>query len=190
MLRHRFADRVIAEMRGKANADGSVPFWNAVAGRFIPTEFATADAMSTVSKQFIEEMMPQYPIYLDLLPAEIRDGIGAVHWETEPALKMLLREGFQETDLVDIFDAGPMISCETANIKAVRRCKEMTVTEIVDDLPEDTPVMIVCSAAGGFTSVMIPAQTTGDALVINHRTARGLSVDVGATCLVLSPRPD
>ncbi len=189
MMRHRFADRVIAEMRGKADADGSVPFWDAVAGRFIPTEFAIADAMSTISKQFIEEMMPQHPIYLDLLPPEIRAGIGTVHYETEAALKMLLDEGFQETDQVDIFDAGPMISCETANIKAVRRCREMTVAEVVDDLPEDAPIMILCSAAGGFTSVMVPAQTSDDRLMINRRTAKGLRVDVGSSCVVLPPRP-
>ena len=77
MLPHRFADRVIAEMRGKANPDGTVPFFKAVAGRFIPTEFAKVDAMSTISKQFIEEMMPQHPIYLDLLDEEIRDGIAS-----------------------------------------------------------------------------------------------------------------
>ncbi|MCG8651290.1 MAG: arginine N-succinyltransferase, partial [Pirellulales bacterium] len=104
MLRHRFADRVIAEMRGKARPDGSVPFWEAVAGRFIPTDFATVDTMSTVSKQFIEEMMPQHPVYLDLLPEEIRTGIGQVHDETVPALRLLQSEGFQQTDLVDIFD--------------------------------------------------------------------------------------
>lgn len=189
MMRHRFADRVIAEMRGRANPDGSVPFWDAVAGRFIPTEFAIADAMSTVSKQFIEEMMPQHPIYLDLLSADIRGGIGKVHSETEPALKMLLDEGFRETDLVDIFDAGPMISCETENIRAVRRCREMTVAEVVDDLPEDTPVMILCSGTAGFTSVKNPAQTTGDRLVINRRSAKGLRVDVGSSCFVLAPRP-
>jgi arginine N-succinyltransferase len=188
MMRHRFADRVIAEMRGRANADGSVPFWDAVPGRFIPTEFAIADAMSTVSKQFIEEMMPQYPIYLDLLPPEIRAGIGTVHWETAPALKMLLSEGFQETDLVDIFDAGPMISCETSAIKAVRRCREMTVAEVVDELPEDA-TMILCSQAAGFTSVMTPVRTTDDRLMIGRRAAEALLVDVGSHCVVLPLHP-
>jgi arginine N-succinyltransferase len=34
--RGRFANRVIAEMRGKAEPDGRVTFWEAVSGRFIP----------------------------------------------------------------------------------------------------------------------------------------------------------
>ncbi len=189
MMPHRFADRVIAEMRGKASDDGSVPFWEAVPARFIPTDFATVDAMSTVSKQFIEEMMPQHPVYLDLLPNEIREGIGEVHRETVPAIRMLQSEGFQETDLVDIFDAGPMVSCETTQIAAVRRCREMIVSDIADDLPEDCPPMILCSTAAGFTSVFVPAQVSGDQLVITRNAALWLQLDIGSACVVLPPRP-
>ena len=189
MLPHRFADRVIAEMRGRANPDGSVPFWHAVPGRFIPTDFATVDAMSTVSKQFIEEMMPRHPVYLDLLPDEIRQGIGQVHEETVPALRMLESEGFKVTNLVDIFDAGPMVSCETAKIKAVKRSKEMKVGAVVDKMPEDAPQVILCSAAGGFTSIMTTAQIGEDQLVLEREVADALQTDVGSTCVVLPPRP-
>ncbi len=188
MLPHRFADRVIAEMRGKANADGSVPFWEAVPGRFIPTDFATVDAMSTISKQFIEEMMPKHPIYLDLLPDEIRQGIGQVHQETVPAIRLLESEGFRVTDLVDIFDAGPMLSCKTDRIKAVRRSRQTTVTKIVDALPDDTPEMILCSTANGFTSVRAAAQTGDEQLMIDRQTAECLQLDVGSSCVVLPPR--
>ena len=55
--------------------------------------------MSTISKQFIEEMMPQYPIYLDLLAEEVREGIGQVHEETVPAIAMLKNEGFSGNGL-------------------------------------------------------------------------------------------
>jgi arginine N-succinyltransferase len=189
MLPHRFADRVIAEMRGKANPDGSVPFWNAVPGRFIPTDFAVVDAMSTVSKQFIEEMMPQYPIYLDLLPDQIREGIGQVHQETAPALRLLEDEGFQVTEFVDIFDAGPMVSCETAKINAVRRSRSMQVSAVVDKLPDEAPTMILCSPAGGFTSVLAAAEVSEDRLVLCRRVAATLQLEAGSACVVLPPRP-
>jgi arginine N-succinyltransferase len=189
MLPHRFADRVIAEMRGKANPDGSVPFWDAVAGRFIPTEFAVVDAMSTVSKQFIEEMMPQHPIYLDLLPDEIRRGIGSVHVETEPAIKMLKDEGFRETDLVDIFDAGPVISCETSKIKAVQRCRKVTVDQVVDALPETTTKLVLVSDTDGFTSVVTRVRYDGDSVVIEAADARQLQIESGSTCVIMSLRP-
>ncbi len=190
MLPHRFADRVIAEMRGKANPDGSVPFWEAVAGRFIPTEFAVADAMSTVSKQFIEEMMPHHPIYLDLLSEEIRKGIGQVHQETAPALAMLQMEGFAETDLVDIFDAGPLISCETQQIDAVQRCRQVTVMRVVDTMNEPTSRLILASGAGGFTSVLANVVQEGDSIVVQQADARQLEVEAGSTCLLLPLRPE
>jgi arginine N-succinyltransferase len=190
MLPHRFADRVIAEMRGKANPDGSVPFWRAVAGRFIPTDFAKADSMSTVSKQFIEEMMPQHPIYLDLLSEQVREGIGHVHAETVPALAMLKNEGFIETDLVDIFDAGPMIQCETERIKAVRRCQQVQVARVIDEIPASHEKLIVASDAGGFTSVLTDVQREGDSIVVQAAEARQLELEAGSNCVILPLRPE
>lgn len=189
MLPHRFADRVIAQMRGRANPDGSVPFWDAVAGRFIPTNFATADAMSTVSKQFIEELMPPEPIYLDLLPADIRSGIGSVHEETEPALKLLRNEGFQETDLVDIFDAGPVISCETMQIDAVQRCQTKKVVRVVDAADDQWESRILASPSRGFTSVLGAAWIEGDEITLGRAEALQLQVEAGSICHVLPLRP-
>ncbi len=190
MLPHRFANRVIAEMRGKANPDGSVPFFNAVAGRFIPTEFATVDAMSTVSKQFIEEMMPHYPIYLDLLDEEVQKGIGQVHEETVPAIAMLKSEGFMETNFVDIFDAGPMIHCETQQIRAVQRSQEVTVAKVADAISESATKLILASTAGGFTSTLTEVQIDGDSITINSTVARQLDVETGSSCVMLPLRPD
>jgi arginine N-succinyltransferase len=187
MLPHRFGDRVIAEMRGKANPDGSVPFWDAVAGRFIPTDFATVDTMSTVSKQFIEEMMPQHPIYLDLLPQQVRDGIGKVHDETRPAIAMLNSEGFTETDMVDIFDAGPVISCDTNKIKAVSRCQEMLIADIADDRGPMTK-LIVASRAGGFTSVLADVSLEDGGITLGTAEAKALDVQPGSSCFVLPMR--
>ena len=189
MMPHRFADRVIAQMRGKANPDGSVPFWDAVPGKFIPTSFATADAMSTVSKQFIEEMMPQYPIYLGLLSDEVRQDIGGVHEETMPAMKLLQREGFVDTDLVDIFDAGPVIHCETQRIKAVKRCRPCVVAQVVDKASEQWDQLMLASSANGFTSVLTLALVDGDAITIQAADARQLHVETGSTCYVLPLRP-
>lgn len=190
MLPHRFADRVIAEMRGRANIeDGSVPFWEAVTGRFIPTQFSVVDAMSTVSKQFIEEMMPMHPIYMDLLPPEIIEGIGTVHNETVPALKLLKNEGFQETDLVDIFDAGPVVSCRTKQIKGVQRTREVTIAKITDDAPPEEPKTIVCSRANGFTSAITNASPTQDEIELDRQTAEVLQLDTGSTCHIMSLRP-
>lgn len=190
MLPHRFADRVIAEMRGKADPEtGEVPFWNAVSGRFIPTDFSAVDSMSTVSKQFIEEMMPMHPIYLDLLPQEICDGIGTVHTETVPALKLLQSEGFQETDLVDIFDAGPVVSCPTSQIDGVQRTREVTIREVTDHASIEEPNAILCSRAGGFTSALVDLEPSSETAKIDRKTAAALQIDVGSSCQAMALRP-
>lgn len=190
MLPHRFADRVIAQMRGRSEPDGSVPFWDAVAGRFIPVDFAIADAMSTISKQFIEEMMPQHPIYLELLAKKIRDGIGQVHTETEPAVAMLKAEGFTDTDLFDIFDAGPVISAETQSILAVKRTRSLTVGRVVNQLNEGSTQAMVASGEDGFTSVLTAIQTNGDTVDLLARDAKQLRIESGSQCVLMTLRPD
>jgi arginine N-succinyltransferase len=143
--------------------------------------------MSTVSKQFIEEMMPQHPIYLDLLSQQVRDGIGKVHEETQPAVAMLKSEGFSATDMVDIFDAGPVISCDTNQIKAVNRCREMRVAKIGEGSKE-TSKLIVASRAGGFTSVLTDASTDGNQITLGPAGAAALEVEPGSSCFVLPLR--
>ena len=185
---HRFADRVIAEMRGRANPDGTVPFWEAVPGRFIPVEFATADAMSTVSKRFVEEMLPEHPIYLDLLDERVRAGIGRVHQETEPAVNLLRAEGFQATDQVDIFDAGPVLSCVTGEIDAVRRTSVYPVVQIRAVPPSQRPTTIVASEWGGFTSVLTDVELGEQGITIRPEVADVLGLEIGSTCYLLSRR--
>ena len=180
---------MIAEMRGLQDENGRVIFFQAVAHKFIPVEFNTVDTMSTITKQFIEEMMPMHPIYLNLLPDEIRQSIGRVHHETEPALKLLKSEGFEVTDLVDIFDAGPVVSCETQKIKAVCRTKEVTVSTVVDEPFEGRSDTILCSWANAFTSVLTRVQETGDdSIAINQNVARALELDAGSKCYLLPAR--
>ncbi|MGB7346305.1 MAG: arginine N-succinyltransferase [Pirellulaceae bacterium] len=189
MRPNRFADRMIAEMRGRQDDNGCVPFYEAVAHKFIPTDFNTVDTQSTISKQFIEEMMPMHPIYLDLLPDEIREGISKVHKETEPALKLLKSEGFCETDLVDIFDAGPVVRCETKQIGAVRRTQKKTVTKITDQLFDGRPGTILCSDANEFTSVLTHCADEGEGVTIARQVAEALKLDIGSVCYAMPSRP-
>lgn len=187
MRPHRFADRVIAEMRGHADPDGTVPFWEAVAGRFIPTDFATADTQSMVSKQFIAAMLPTEPIYLNLLPDKVRDGIGEVHEETVPAVRLLDSEGFQRINQVDIFDAGPLMSCPTDQINAVRRTHEHTVAAILRDRPHNQPAVILASDKQGFTSVMTQVEFRDEGIAIHRVDALALDLESDSRCFTLAP---
>ena len=131
----RFADQVIAEMRGR----GERRWHFARSGKpsvdsFLIWSFPKADSLSTIDKRFIEDLMPHHPIYVCLLPPAGREVIGRVHPDTEPALAMLREEGFSVVDMIDIFDGGPVVQCARDDIAAVRRVIELPVIEIAEQL--------------------------------------------------------
>lgn len=119
-----FADRVFAEMRGYQEDGGRTLFWEAVGRRFFNMSFADADRLSaTRGNEFIADMMPEYPIYLDLLPRQVVDTIGRPHPDSAPALAMLTAEGFAFDGCIDVFDAGPQVSAQPDQIVTVRESR-------------------------------------------------------------------
>ena len=126
--KHRFAETVIAEMRGVSDDDGKSPFWEWLERHFFSVDFPTADYLTGIgNKVFIAELMPKYPIYVNLLSKEAQDCIGKVHEKTIPALTMLEKEGFKSRGYVDIFDAGPTVETEVENIATVKQSKRANV---------------------------------------------------------------
>ena len=100
--------KVIAELRGRLEADGTSPFWEGLGRHFFAMEYSRADYLTGIGqKSFIAELMPKHPVYVNLLPQSAREAIGAVHADTAPARAMLEQEGFRYEGYVDIFDAGP-----------------------------------------------------------------------------------
>lgn len=182
----RFAPEVIAEMRGVIYADGTCPFWEAIGRHFFEMDFPQADSLSTVDKRFIEDLMPRYPIYQCLLPAEARAVIGRVHVDTRPALAMLQEEGFRIVDLIDIFDGGPVVSCRRDSINAVRRVVEGPVTEIVPEL--DGPEAILSSRQTGFRAALGHARKTEAGLIVSRELAETLAVREGDPLAILPLR--
>ncbi|MGD4318384.1 arginine N-succinyltransferase, partial [Xanthomonas citri pv. citri] len=115
-----FEEKLIAEMRGYSDENGRSPFWDAVGSHFFDIDFAEADYLTGIGKKaFIAELMPRFPIYVDLLTAEAQAVIGKTHPKTLPASKVLESEGLKYQNYVDIFDAGPTLEAEICNLRAV-----------------------------------------------------------------------
>ncbi|MBD1387959.1 arginine N-succinyltransferase [Neiella sp. HB171785] len=124
----RFGETVIAEMRGVSDEEGRSPFWQWLQEHFFDLDFPTADYLTGIGeKRFIAELMPKYPIYVNLLSAQAQDVIGQVHPATEPAIAMLKKEGFRFKDYVDIFDAGPTVECPLDQIETVRQSQSVII---------------------------------------------------------------
>ena len=64
--RQRFNEKVIAEMRGVIDENGKSPFWTHVGKTFFNMNFSDADLMSAKSKKFIADLVPRFPIYIEL----------------------------------------------------------------------------------------------------------------------------
>ena len=86
----RFADIVIAEMRGVSNEAGESPFWDSLGQHFFHISYPEADRLTALTnKQFISDLMPRNPIYTNLLSAEAQNAIAEPHNSTKPAMKAL-----------------------------------------------------------------------------------------------------
>ncbi len=188
----RFDSTVIAEMRGVMDDDGTCPFWEAIGRHFFSMDFPQADSLSTMNKRFIEDLMPHHPIYSCLLSAETRAIMGKVHPNTEPALKMLKAEGFEITDLVDIFDGGPVVECSRDSIDAVRRSVEKRIDQIEEsEVDQQSIRQLVSSHRPGFRACLAHARSTSEtAVAIDRNSAAALKVEPGDTVRVMPLYPE
>jgi arginine N-succinyltransferase len=123
---------VIAEMRGVLDEQGRSPFWDAIGRHFFEVEYPTADYLSVVNKRIIADLMPTLPIYIPMLPPDAQAVIGKVHKSTEPALRILQDEGFGFSGMVDIFEAGPVVTCPRDEIRASRQSVRLVVQDIAE----------------------------------------------------------
>lgn len=126
----RFADTVISELRGAVDAQGNSAFWDAVGRPFFRMNFNEADEISAASNnEFIVDLMPRYPIYVDLLPEDARAVIGQTHPAGEGARRYLEAEGFRYDRVVDVFDGGPCLTGLRDNLRTVRDSRVVNVVK-------------------------------------------------------------
>lgn len=162
---HRFGDRILSELRGVTDPTGNTPFWNCLGVHFFKMTFPEADYLSAVSdNQFILDLMPKYPIYIDLLPEEGRAAIGRCHNEGVGALKLLEWEGFRFERTVDIFDGGPMVTAERSNIRTIRESRLMRVEAGAPD--GSITGLIAKTSTSEFTSMQLLGEMRDDETMI------------------------
>ncbi|MGH1541573.1 MAG: arginine N-succinyltransferase [Arenicella sp.] len=125
--RARFSDRVMAEIRGWTDEEGHSPFWEAVGKQFFKMDMGEADKRSGEEFQFMADLMPKFPIYIDLLPQSAQDVIAQPHNSAKGALKMLQHQGFRYQGQVDIFDAGICVEAWLDDLKLMREVRHLSL---------------------------------------------------------------
>ncbi len=182
----RFQPTVIAEMRGMSDEAGQSPFWNAVGQHFFHLSFAEADRLTLATdKQFIADLMPKNPVYVNLLPQAAQEVIGQTHPLTHGALNILLREGFQPTPYVDIFDAGPTIEAQRDEIQTIINSHVMTISHIEETVSSNR--YLIANTLLDFRATIgqiIPDEQSGSC-IISQETANVLQVTLNDTIRVV-----
>ena len=177
----RFDDRVIAEMRGFTDERHTNPFWEGLGRRFFSMDYDRADYLTGAgNKVFIAEVMPKHSIYIHLLPEDAQEVIGKVHPNTEPACKMLQREGFRFENYIDIFDAGPTLAARQENIRAINKSRRVRV--VVDEsVPPDGARrhLIANTQTIGFRCLMAPLSPDRRTVQLTAQQASSLCLQEG-----------
>jgi arginine N-succinyltransferase len=174
----RFAEMVLAELRGWFDEDGVCPFWEHVAHKFFRLEFDEADLMSaSTNGQFILDLSPRHPIYTGLLPEAAARSIGRVHRDGEAARAMLEREGFRYQGLVDLFDAGPTMGAPRDEIRTVKEARRLTVRLGEDAFGEEA--LVSTGEIGRFRAVRAPVLVDHEHAVLSREAVEVLGVREG-----------
>lgn len=181
MHRARFADKIIAELRGIIDERGGSPFWDGVAGRFFGMGFQEADYFNAINgNQFIADLMPKHPVYVAMLREEARSVIGVPHPTGRAAMRMLENEGFVYDGYVDIFDGGPTMVAATNQVKSVRESRSDTLTGM--DIEEGERAILATGRLDTFRACYGARRLDDEGgIAINALAADTLDVSVGDT---------
>jgi arginine N-succinyltransferase len=173
----RFGGLVIAELRGVVDGQGSSPFWEAIGRPFFRMDFNEADRLSAMDNQFIADLLPTHPVYLDLLPAAAREVVGVAHPEGQAARKLLEAEGFRYRGLIDVFDAGPLLTSLKERIRTFRKSARVTVT--LGAGARGTPAIVATDRLPDYRACFADVGVDGDTLRLGELEARALGLASG-----------
>lgn len=175
--RARFADRILAELRGVIDEAGGSPFWDGVAGRFFGMNFQEADAFNAVhGYQFIADLMPKHPIYTAMLSERAREVIGLPHPSGRAAMRMLENEGFAFENYIDIFDGGPTMTARTDQVRTIREAKTAVVTAIGEG---SEAALVATGRLAEFRCAHGRVSANAEGITIDAICAKALGVGVG-----------
>lgn len=175
--RARFADRILAELRGVIDEAGGSPFWDGVAGRFFGMNFQQADEFNaTHGNQFIADLMPKHPVYTAMLSEHARAVIGLPHPSGRAAMRMLENEGFAFESYIDIFDGGPTMTARVDQVKTVREAQHASVAAI---LAGGEPALVATGRLADFQAALAQVTPSEGGVALDPVAAEALGLQTG-----------
>lgn len=181
-----FSDIVFSQIRGFLDDKGDSLFWDSLGRYFFDMDFKEADFFRTEEgEQFISDLMPIYPVYMELLSQDCQKNIGTPHVDARAALRLLEKEGFKNRGYVDIFDGGPIVEAYRKEIKTITESIGAKVHEVRKN-KNNTSVnynlnnKIIANTRLDFRATLGQVEFVEPGIVcVDERVAKALNVSVG-----------
>ncbi len=183
----RFAESVITEIVGFSSEDGQSPFWDAIGQHFFDLPYAEAERLCGLqSRTFLAELMPQYPIYVPMLPPAAQACIGRVHPDGQEAFDILEREGFETNSYVDIFDGGPTLHARIVNIRSITQSR-ITTARQSPQIDARGLYLVSNERLGGYRAIVAELDVNADGPVaLSPAMLTALDIQSGARIRVVA----
>lgn len=175
--RARFADRILAELRGIIDDAGDSPFWDSIAGRFFGMSFDEADTFNALhGNQFIADLMPKHPVYVAMLSDGARHVLGRPNVSGRAAMRMLENEGFAHENYVDIFDGGPTMTARTDQVHSIRNARDAKIAGLDEG---GKTSLVAAGRLADFRCAYGKVTDGADGVTLDAKTAEILRVGAG-----------
>jgi arginine N-succinyltransferase len=182
----RFTSIIIAELRGISDEREHSPFWDGLGEHFFHIPFVVADHLTlSENKQFIADLMPTYPIYVNILPPAAQGVIGIPHESTMKAMNILLREGFRYNSYIDIFDGGPTLEAPREQIRTIANNRLMTVKNTRKEVSSQQYIIANTKLNYRATISQATINKSQNSCIISKETAQLLEVELGDTVRIV-----
>lgn len=189
-FRERFPESVMADLRGYFDKHGNSPFWDAVGSHFFEMSFADADLYGAVhGNQFIADLMPKQPIYVNMLPQSAQAVIGRPNDVGKPAMRMLEKEGFRWNGHVDIFDAAPSVDTKIDDIRSVRNSHLAELIGI-SEFDGDDQALIASSDIHSFKACATRISVEKGGVRLPRATIKAMGLELGDSVRYLLNNPE
>ncbi|WP_439889096.1 arginine/ornithine succinyltransferase subunit alpha [Pseudomonas sp. MBLB4123] len=178
----RFADAMVVEIVGHSDEAGDSPFWDAVGRNFFDMNYTEAERLCGLkSRTFLAELMPNYPIYVPLLPDAAQEAMGQVHPRAQVTFDILMREGFETDNYIDIFDGGPTLHARTSGIRSITQSR-MVPVKLGEPGKDRRPYLVSNGQLQDFRALVAELDwVPGKPVTLSVEAAEALGVGDGAS---------
>src|SRR5690606_16173283 len=130
-------------------------------------------------RSVLAELLPGYPLYVPMLPDSAQEVIGQVRPASQMVYDILMDEGFESDNYIDIFDGGPVVQARPAG-RRTGRAGQLAGGRLGQS-PGPTGSWLVANATvRDFRACLIPlAWTPGEPVILDAQLAQLLNVTEG-----------